>query len=90
MKDMGKLKALRFYNDYSYMDKKRSDWAGSQMNTTGMMVIATPFMLWADYTLGKNANIIGGATNGTGFTSATSINSDKWLHRVNLNIGVSF
>lgn len=90
MKDMGMLKAVRFYNDYSYMDKKRSDWAGSQMNTTGMMLIASPFMLWADYTLGKNANIIGGATNGTGFTSATSINSDKWLHRVNLNIGVSF
>ena len=90
MKDMGMLKAVRFYNDYSYMDKKRSDWAGSQMNTTGMMLIASPFMLWADYTLGKNANIIGGATNGTGFTSAMSINSDKWLHRVNLNIGVSF
>ncbi len=90
IKDMGKLKALRFYNDYSYMDKKRSDWAGSQMNTTGMMVIASPFMLWADYTLGKNANIIGGASNSTGFSSTNSINSDKWLHRVNLNIGFSF
>lgn len=90
IKDMGKLKAIRFYNDYSYLDKERSDWASSQMNTTGAMFIASPFIVWADYTWGKNANIIGGASNGTGFTTATSINSDKWMYRVNLNIGFSF
>ena len=90
IKDMGKLKAIRFYNDYSYFDKERSDWASSQMNTTGAMFIASPFLIWADYTWGKNANIIGGATNGTGFTTATSENSDKWMYRVNLNIGFSF
>lgn len=90
IENMGKLKAIRFYNDYSYLDKERSDWAASQMNTTGAMFIASPFMLWADYTWGKNANIIGGASNGTGFTSASSENSDKWMYRVNLNIGVSF
>jgi hypothetical protein len=90
VKDMGKLKAIRFYNDYSYFDKERSDWASSQMNTTGAMFIASPFLVWADYTWGKNANIIGGATNGTGFTTATSENSDKWMYRVNLNIGFSF
>ena len=90
MQNMGKLKAIRFYNDYSYLDKDRSDWASSQMNTTGAMFIASPFMVWADYTWGKNANIIGGATNGTGFTSATSENSDKWMYRVNLNLGFSF
>lgn len=90
IQNMGKLKAIRFYNDYSYLDKERSDWDASQMNTTGAMFIASPFMVWADYTWGKNANIIGGATNGTGFTSATSINSDKWMYRVNLNIGFSF
>jgi len=90
VQNMGKLKAIRFYNDYSYLDKERSDWSASQMNTTGAMFIATPFMVWADYTWGKNANIIGGATNGTGFTSATSENSDKWQYRVNLNIGFNF
>ncbi|OTG92119.1 hypothetical protein [Acinetobacter sp. ANC 3813] len=90
VQNMGKLKAIRFYNDYSYLDKERSDWAASQMNTTGAMFIASPFMVWADYTWGKNANIIGGATNGTGFTSATSENSEKWMYRVNLNIGFSF
>ena len=90
LENMGKLKAIRFYNDYSYLDKERSDWAASQMNTTGAMLIASPFMVWADYTWGKNANIIGGATNGTGFTSAMSENSEKWMYRVNFNIGFSF
>ncbi|EPP0748416.1 hypothetical protein ACULVK_000683, partial [Acinetobacter baumannii] len=33
--NMGKLKAIKFYNDYSYLDKKRDDWSDSQMNTTG-------------------------------------------------------
>jgi hypothetical protein len=60
------------------------------MNTTGMMFIASPFMIWADYTLGRNANIIGGSTNATGFTTATSENSDKWLYRINLNLGFTF
>ncbi|ADX02578.1 hypothetical protein C7G54_07830 [Acinetobacter baumannii] len=88
--NMGKLKAIKFYNDYSYLDKKRDDWSDSQMNTTGMMFIASPFMVWADYTWGKNSNIIGGATNSTGYTSATSPNSDKWLYRINFNIGFTF
>ncbi len=90
IQNMGKLKSIRFYNDYSYLDKDRSDWNASQMNTTGALFNAAPFMVWADYTWGKNANIIGGATNGTGFTSATSINSDKWLYRINLNMGFTF
>lgn len=90
VKDMGKLKAIKFYNDFSYLDKERSDWSASQMNTTGMMFIASPFLVWADYTWGKNSNIIGGSTNSTGYTSTTSQNSDKWLYRVNLNFGFKF
>lgn len=90
VKDFGKLKAIKFYNDYSYLDKKRHDWSASQMNTTGMMFIANPFLVWADYTWGKNANIIGGATNSTGFTSTSSMNSDKWLYRINLNFGFTW
>lgn len=90
MQDMGKLKAVKVYNDYSYLKKSRSDWSDSQMNTTGVMFIAPPFLVWLDHTYGKNSNIIGGATNSTGFTSATSENSNEWLSRVNLNVGFSF
>jgi hypothetical protein len=87
---MGKLKAVKFYNDFSYLDKDRSDWSASQMNTTGMMFIASPFLVGTDYTWGKNSNIIGGSTNSTGYTSTISQNSDKWLYRVNLNFGFKF
>lgn len=90
MQNTGKLKAIKVYNDYSYLKKSRSDWADSQMNTTGLMFIAPPFLVWLDHTYGKNANIIGGATNSTGFTSATSENSNEWLSRVNFNIGFNF
>lgn len=91
IKNMGKLKAIRFYNDYSYLDKAESGWNASQMNTTGMMFIVKPFMVWADYTWAKNANILGGAQNGTGLTSGQdSKYSDQWLYRVNLNLGFTF
>ena len=90
IQNMGRVKSVSFYNDYSYLDKKRSDWSNSQMNTTGVRLLAPPFMVWTDYSWGKNANIIGGASNGTGFSSTNSINSDKWLYRVNVNLGVTF
>lgn len=90
IQNMGRVKSISFYNDYSYLDKKRSDWSNSQMNTTGVRLLAPPFMVWTDYSWGKNANIIGGASNGTGFSSTNSINSDKWLYRVNVNLGVTF
>jgi len=89
--EMGMLKAIRFYNDYSYLDKARSGWNASQMNTTGAMFIAKPFMVWADYTWAKNANILGGAQNGTGLTSGQDAKySNQWLYRVNLNLGFTF
>ena len=90
MTDMGRLKAVKVYNDYSYLKKHNDDWSDSQMNTTGLMFIAPPFLVWLDHTYGKNSNIIGGATNGTGFTSTTSENSDEWLSRVNINLGFNF
>lgn len=91
IQDMGILKAIRFYNDYSYFEKSESDWNASQMNTTGAMLIAKPFMIWTDYSWGKNANILGGAQNGTGFTTGQGAKySDQWLYRMNLNIGFSF
>lgn len=90
IKNMGKLKAIKFYDDYSYFDKARSDWSASQMNTTGVLFLAAPFRVWVDYTWGKNANILGGASNSTGLSSTTSAYSNKWLYRINLNIGFSF
>jgi len=88
--NMGMLKKLRFYNDYSRMFKDESGWDDSQMYTAGVQFIAMPIMGWLDFTWGRNANPYGGAENGTGFTSTTSSRSNDWVMRTNLNIGYYF
>lgn len=88
--NMGMLKKLRFYNDYSRMFKDKSGWDDSQMYTAGVQFIAMPIMGWLDFTWGRNANPYGGAESGTGFTSTTSSRSDEWIFRTNLNIGYYF
>ena len=88
--DMGMLKKLRFYNDYSRMFKDESGWDDSQMYTAGVQFIAMPIMGWLDFTWGRNANPYGGAQNGTGFTSTSSSRSNDWVMRTNLNIGYYF
>ena len=88
--NMGMLKKLRFYNDYSRMFKDESGWDDSQMYTAGVQFIAMPIMGWVDFTWGKNANPYGGAENGTGFTSTSSSRSNDWVMRTNLNIGYYF
>lgn len=90
VQNMGLLKNIRIYNDYSYFAKERSDWSDSQMITTGVRFNAAPFMVWTDYSWGKNANIIGGALNSTGLSSTNSAYSNKWMYRVNLNFGFTF
>ncbi|TBV03538.1 hypothetical protein [Phytopseudomonas dryadis] len=88
--NLGMLKKLRFYNDYSRMFKDESGWDDSQMYTAGVQFFAMPIMGWLDFTWGKNANPYGGAENGTGFTSTTSSGSNDWYLRTNLNIGYYF
>ncbi|OEC39477.1 hypothetical protein A7D27_18405 [Pseudomonas sp. 1D4] len=88
--NLGMLKTLRFYNDYSRMLKDRRDWDDSQMFTAGVQFIAMPIMGWLDFTWGRNANPYGGAESGTGFTSATSSRSNEWVFRTNLNLGYYF
>lgn len=88
--NMGMLKKLRFYNDYSRMFKEVSGWDDSQMYTAGVQFFAFPIMGWLDFTWGRNANPYGGAENGTGFTSTTSSRSNDWVMRTNLNLGYYF
>ncbi|MFC3608190.1 hypothetical protein [Stutzerimonas tarimensis] len=87
---MGMLKKIKLYNDYSRLFKDESGWADSQMYTAGVQFIALPIIGWLDFTWGKNANPFGGAENGTGWTSASSVGSDDWYFRTNLNLGYYF
>ncbi|RZG76932.1 hypothetical protein [Acinetobacter sp. WCHAc060025] len=84
------LKSVKFYNDYSILMKDRSDWADSQMDTFGVQFNAMPFLIWVDGSVGKNVNVLGGAKNSTGYTSANSDYSNDWKFRWNINIGYNF
>ncbi|MBT2372732.1 hypothetical protein [Pseudomonas fluorescens] len=87
---LGQLKKIKLYNDYSRLMKDKSGWDDSQMYTVGAQFLAMPIMAWVDFTWAKNANPYGGAENGSGFTNTSSVGSNEWYYRTNVNIGYYF
>ena len=87
---LGQLKKIKLYNDYSRLMKDKNGWDDSQMYTVGAQFLAIPVMAWVDLTWARNANPYGGAENGSGFTSTTSVGSNQWYYRTNVNIGYYF
>ncbi|WP_321834148.1 hypothetical protein [Pseudomonas kulmbachensis] len=87
---LGQLKKIKLYNDYSRLMKDKSGWDDSQMYTVGAQFFAMPVMAWVDLTWAKNANPYGGAENGSGFTNTSSVGSNQWYYRTNVNIGYYF
>ncbi|MBF0369374.1 MAG: hypothetical protein HQL52_07965 [Magnetococcales bacterium] len=61
--DWGPINAIAFYENYSILDKDPNGWASSQINTIGMSFEASPFYIYMDYTVGKNAIWIGNSTD---------------------------
>ncbi|AZD05327.1 hypothetical protein C4K27_6178 [Pseudomonas chlororaphis subsp. chlororaphis] len=55
------------------MMKNQRGWDDSQMYTVGAQFLAMPIMAWVDLTWARNANPYGGAENGSGFTSTSSV-----------------
>ncbi|OLF51305.1 hypothetical protein [Pseudomonas chlororaphis] len=87
---LGQLKKIKLYNDYSRLMKDKSGWDDSQMYTVGAQFLAMPIMAWVDLTWARNANPYGGAENGSGFTNTSSVGSNEWYYRTNVNIGYYF
>lgn len=87
---LGQLKKVKLYTDYSRMMKDKSAWDDSQMFTVGAQFLAMPVMAWVDFTWARNANPYGGAENGSGFTNTSSVGSNEWYYRTNVNIGYYF
>ncbi|EPL04595.1 hypothetical protein [Pseudomonas sp. CF161] len=87
---LGPLKRVKLYNDYSRLMKTVSGWDDSQMYTVGAQFLAMPVMAWVDLTWARNANHFGGAENGTGFINTSSVGSNQWYYRTNVNIGYYF
>ncbi len=87
---LGQLKKVKLYTDYSRMMKDKSTWDDSQMFTVGAQFLAMPVIAWVDFTWARNANPYGGAENGSGFTNTSSVGSNEWYGRTNVNIGYYF
>ncbi|MEX0811933.1 MAG: hypothetical protein WD048_06930 [Chitinophagales bacterium] len=83
----GSISSLQFYNDFSFMDKDKSDFEDSFMNVTGILVSAGNVYTYIDYAAGYNHSWLGG-----NFVDDFSVgNSDaKWEARFNINFGYYF
>jgi len=80
------LNDIKFYNDFSSLDKSEKDFDTSYMNVTGFMIHTGPIYMLTDYVLAKNHSWIG-----NNYNKALSSGGDhKWNKRFNINLGVYF
>ena len=80
------LNDIKFYNDFSALEKTISGFDASYMNVTGFMVHTGPIYMLIDYVVAKNHPWIG-----SNYSQALSAGGDeKWNKRFNINLGVYF
>jgi hypothetical protein len=84
--DWGPITQLRFYNDYSLLDKDRSSFADSHHNVSGVQVSAGNFYAFMDIIAGKNDLYAGGSR----YAYAQGESDADWHTRINLNFGYTF
>ncbi len=83
----GPISFLQFYNDFGYMQKHNSSFAGSFMNVTGIGVQAGKLYTYIDYAAGYNHSWLGGNF----IDDFAEGNPDaKWEARFNINFGYYF
>lgn len=85
--NLGPISNLEFYNDFGYMNKKKSGFEKSMMNVTGILVTAGHLYTYIDYAAGYNHSWLGG-----NFVDdfAQGDPDAKWEARFNINIGYYF
>lgn len=78
------LNSITFYNNYSYLKKKDSSFADSEMNVLGMLLAAGRLFTYVDFAFGKNQPWIG-----SNYQSALAEGDPDadWELRFNINIG---
>lgn len=82
----GIIDGITIYNDYSYLNKRNSDFNDSQQNDFGCSISAGPVYIYTDIIAAKNQSWIGPEWNDS-FAAGTD---NKWHTRVNCNIGIYF
>ena len=85
--DWGPVSALRFYNDFGYMQKKIEGFEDSAMNVTGVLITAGNIYTYIDYAAGLNHSWLGGNYIDD-FSRGTPV--ANWEARFNINIGYYF
>jgi len=80
-----RISNLRFYNDYSHLEKDADDFTESQLNVTGVAITSGAVYTNVDFIMGRNILYISGARDG--YAQGTD---DDWSTRFNINIGYYF
>lgn len=79
---------ITFYDDFSFMDKSRSDWLDTYQNVIGASISAGRLFVYVDFAAGRNNPWLG-----PGWTSSLSQGGqfeNGWDTRFNVNIGYYF
>ncbi|GAF03361.1 hypothetical protein [Saccharicrinis fermentans] len=80
------LNDIKFYNDFSALEKSSSNFHASYMNVTGCMIHTGPIYMLVDYVFAKNHAWIG-----NNYNQAFSEGGDQdWNQRFNINMGIYF
>lgn len=80
------LNDIKFYNDFSALEKSNNNFDSSYMNVTGFMIHTGPIYMLVDYVLAKNHPWIG-----TNYSQALAVGGDtEWNKRFNVNLGIYF
>lgn len=82
----GAVSNLRFYNDYSHLDKDGKDFKESQVNTLGVGISASKLYVNVDFIMARNMLYLGGAADS--FTQGNA--ADDWNTMFNINAGYYF
>ena len=85
--DLGPIKNIQAYVDYTYVDKTNDDYADMHHLIPGVLISAGPVYTYIDYAMGQNQpwlNSSFGKGMGVGEEDA------EWMKRFNINIGYYF
>ncbi len=85
--DLGPVKNIQAYVDYTYMDKTNDDYADVHHLIPGILISAGPVYTYIDYAMGKNQPwLTANFGEGMGVGDADA----DWQKRFNINIGYYF
>lgn len=82
----GVLSQIKFYNDFSYLDKADSEFHNSWSNILGMEITAGPVIIYADYVTSRNHAFIG-----NDYADAFAVGKiNETARKFNLSVGYYF